>query len=231
MEELIQLTTTTITTNLWLAPILVFLAGIVTAFSPCCLSTVPLIIGYIGGNESQDTKKTFKLSLVFSLGLITSTVLLGVVVSLLGTIIQMLYLGDWWFVLLGVLMLLMAFQIWEVVNIIPSTYLTSKSNKRGKLGAYLTGLLAGLFSTPCSTPILVTVLALVAQKGDLLYGIALLLAYSIGHSVLFILLGTFTGIIKRIIKTSKYSTVTTVLKWLSGIVVMILGLYLIYQGV
>ena len=48
-----------IRTQMWLAPLLALLAGILTSVTPCSLSSVPLIIGYVGGIGETNTKKAF----------------------------------------------------------------------------------------------------------------------------------------------------------------------------
>ena len=63
--------------------------------------------------------------------------------------------------------MLMALQVLEIYEFIPSTYLTSKSTKKGYIGAILAGILAGVFASPCATPVLVVLLAFVASKGTL----------------------------------------------------------------
>lgn len=45
--------------NIWLAPILALVAGILTSFTPCSLSSIPLIIGYVGGTGEKNAKKAF----------------------------------------------------------------------------------------------------------------------------------------------------------------------------
>lgn len=216
--------------NVWLAPLLALLAGVVTAFTPCCLSSVPLIIGYVGGDSETSTRKSFRLSLSFSLGMVLASTLLGVTVAMMGTMLQMFYQGSWWYLILGVLMILMALQFWEVINIIPSTYLTSKNKRRGHLGAVITGVLAGIFSSPCSTPVLVALLTIVAQQGEILRGVFLLLLYSIGHSVLFLIAGTFTGSVRAFVKSGKYRIASEVVKWVTGSVILLFGLLLLYLG-
>ncbi len=72
--------------------------------------------------------------------------------------------SSWWYLVLGVLMVLMAMQVWGIFTVIPSSYLVSMNKKRGFLGAFLAGVLGGVFSSPCSTPILVVLLAVVAAK-------------------------------------------------------------------
>ena len=54
--------------NMWLAPLLALLAGVLTSITPCSLSSVPLIIGYVGGVGERNTKKAFAYSAVFSDG-------------------------------------------------------------------------------------------------------------------------------------------------------------------
>lgn len=54
--------------NLWLAPLLALIAGVLTSVTPCALSSIPLIIGYVGGVGEKNTKKAFAYSAVFSVG-------------------------------------------------------------------------------------------------------------------------------------------------------------------
>jgi cytochrome c biogenesis protein CcdA len=48
--------------NLWLAPLFALVAGILTSVTPCSLSSIPLIIGYVGGTKEKNTKKVRKKS-------------------------------------------------------------------------------------------------------------------------------------------------------------------------
>ena len=83
MEVLINEISQTMISNLWLAPILALVAGILTSLSPCSLSTITLVIGYVAKNNN-DVKKLFKLSILFSLGMAATFTILGVVASLFG---------------------------------------------------------------------------------------------------------------------------------------------------
>lgn len=216
-----------IDTNLWFAPLLVFFAGLLTSFTPCCLANISLIVSYVGGT-SNNTKKAFLLSLTFALGSATTFAVLGVVASLIGKAIE--FHSSLWEIILGSLMLLMALQIFEIYSFIPSSNLISKNTKRGFLGAFLAGMLGGFFSSPCATPVLVVILALVAEKGNIVFGILLLLLYSIGHSVLTILAGTSVGFVKKLTTDDRYHAYSKLLKNLMGFVILIFGLYLFYLG-
>ena len=68
----------------WLAPLLALFAGVLTSVTPCALSNVPLVIGYVGGTGQKDTRRAFWLSLTFSAGTAVTFTVLGVVASAAG---------------------------------------------------------------------------------------------------------------------------------------------------
>ena len=91
-------------------------------------------------------------------------------------------------------------------------------------------MLGGFFSSPCATPILIVLLAVVAKEGHILWGILLLLLYSIGHSVLVIVAGTSVGFVQKLTKSEKYGKTSTVLKIGMGFVILLIALYMFYLG-
>lgn len=127
-------------------------------------------------------------------------------------------------------MIVMSLQVLEVYEFIPSTYLTDKNTKKGYLGAVIAGILGGIFSSPCATPVLVVLLALVAGKGSIVWGIVLLLMYSIGYSFLVVITGTFMGAVRKLIQTKKYGVFSLVLKYVLGGMIAVLGIYMLYLG-
>ena len=228
INELLESLSTLITQRMWLAPLLALFTGVLTSFTPCSLSSVPLVISCVGGTKSDDTRKAFKLSIVFAIGTASTFTALGVAASLMGKLMQ--GTGSWWFLILGVLMLLMALQTWELFNFIPSSYAISKNKKKGYIGAFIAGILAGFFSSPCSTPALIVILAFVAKEGNILFGTLLLLLYSIGHSVLVIIAGTSIGFVRKITSSNKYGNLSFILKILMGLIMLLLSFYMFYLG-
>lgn len=212
----------------WLAPILALVAGVLTSITPCALTSVPLVIGYVGGTGQREPRKAFWLSATFAIGMAVTFTVLGTIASLLGRLMQ--GTGSWWYIFLGALMLLMALQIWEVYNFIPSSYALSKNTKRGFGGAFLAGVLGGFFSSPCATPVLVVLLAVVAKEGSLVWGIFLLILYSLGHSFLVLLAGTSVGFAHKLTSNSKYGPLSKLLKIFMGLIVMCIGFYMFYLG-
>lgn len=215
-----------ISDSLWLAPILALLAGVLTSVTPCSLSNVPLIIGYVGGVREIDTRKAFLYSAIFSSGTAVTFVTLGIVATSAGKLIGTS--SPVWYAIMGILMVLMALQTWGIYNFIPSVNLISKSKKRGIAGAFLAGVLGGIFSSPCSTPVLIVLLTILAGKGNLLWGILLMLLYSIGHSAMVMVAGTSIGFVKRINRSEKYQHLAVALKYIMGAAILAIGLYMFW---
>lgn len=214
--------------SIWLAPLLAFIAGVLTSVTPCALSSIPLVIGYVGGTGNQNTKRAFRLSLTFAAGMAVTFTVLGTAASLLGKLMGTS--SKWWYIALGILMILMALQTWEIYNFIPSTYLTSKNTKKGYLRALITGILGGIFSSPCATPVLIVLLGIVARSGNVAWGVFLLLLYSMGHSVLVIIAGSSIGFVKKITADNKYGVFSKVIKIIMGFAILAIAFYMLYLG-
>ena len=153
---------------------------------------------------------------------------LGVIASIAGRLMGTS--ASWWYIILGVLMVLMALQTWGIFEIIPSSYLISKNTKKGFAGAFIAGILGGVFSSPCSTPVLIALLAIVAGKGSIVWGILLLLLYSIGHGILAIIAGTSIGFVQKLSSSERYGKASTILKIVMGALILLIGFYMFYLG-
>lgn len=213
---------------MWLAPVMALLAGVLTSVTPCALTSIPLVISYMGGVERNDIRRSFRLSLTFAAGMAITFTVLGTVASLAGKLMGTS--ASWWYIALGVLMVLMALQTWGIFEVIPSTYLMSKNTKRGYIGALLAGILGGIFSSPCATPVLIVLLGIVAGQGNVLWGILLLLLYSIGHSVLVLVAGTSIGFVQKLTQSDRYGRFSQILKIIMGALILLIGFYMFFMG-
>ena len=228
MNEILDTMSEIIKNNFWIAPIVAFLAGILTSFTPCSLTNIPLIIGYVGGIGTNNTKKALKLSVVFSLGMSITFTILGAIASLIGKIMQKG--GSLWYIILGIIMVMMALQTFGVITFIKPTNLQTKNTKKGYLGALLSGILGGIFSSPCSTPVLIALLAIIAKAGNVIWGIILLLLYSLGNSILVIIAGTSIGTVQKISQNKQYGKISNILKYIMGTIILLIGFYMFYLG-
>ena len=227
MENLFALFNEVILSNIFLALLLALVAGFISSFSPCVLSSMPLIISYVGGYAKDDKRKAFLYSLSFVSGIIITFTILGIISALLGKVLTMI--GSWWYLFLGAIMMVMGLQMLGVIDIIPNKT-KDMPVKKGILGAFLLGLFGGVFCIPCSTPALIVILAIVADKGEVLYGILLLLCYAIGHSSILIVAGSSISMAERLVNSSKTSKIGIIIKTALGVLIILMSLYLFYLG-
>ena len=206
----------------------VFLAGVISSASPCVLATIPLVVGFVGGYADGDRWKAFRYSLSFILGLSLTFTAFGAAAGLLGTMFGTL--GGPWYLIAGSVALVMGGQIMGLYEIHLPLKRDFKPKRGGMVGSFLLGLFFGVVSSPCATPVLVVILTLVAGKGEVLYGTALLFCYAIGHCLLMLFAGTFTGFVEGFVKARGVVNFSLWAKRVSGAVVALVGGWFIWQG-
>jgi cytochrome c biogenesis protein CcdA len=206
----------------------VFLAGVLSSASPCVLATIPLVVGFVGGYSDGDRGKAFRYSLAFILGLSLTFTAFGAAAGLLGTMFGTL--GGPWYLIAGTIALVMGGQMMGLYEIRLPIRRDFKPKRGGLLGSFLLGLFFGVVSSPCATPVLVVLLTLVASKGQVLYGIALLFCYAIGHCLLMLLAGTFTGFVEGFVKARRVANFSLWSKRISGAVIVLAGGWFVWQG-
>jgi len=188
-----------------LAFLIVFLGGVLTSLTPCVYPMIPITIAVIGAQAEGGKLKGFILSLFYVLGLAVTFTSLGVIAAKTGTLFGSLAQHPAALIVISLIFFLMGLSMLGVFTVqMPSsisTRLQGKRNRKGFLGAFLTGLIAGLVVSPCISPLLVVILAWVAKSGSLVMGIGLLFSFALGLGVLFILIGTFSGILKNLPKS------------------------------
>lgn len=206
----------------------VFLAGVLSSASPCVLATIPLVVGFVGGYSDGDRWKAFRYSLVFILGLSLTFTAFGAAAGLLGTMFGTL--GGPWYLVAGAIALVMGGQLMGLYEIHPPIKRDFKPKQSGIVGAFLLGLFFGVVSSPCATPVLVVLLTLVACKGQVTYGITLLFCYAIGHCLLMLFAGTFTGFVEGFVKARGVVNFSLWAKRVSGLVFVLVGGWFMWQG-
>lgn len=207
----------------------VFLAGVLSSASPCVLATIPLVVGFVGGYAGGDRLKAFGYSLSFILGLSLTFTAFGAAAGLFGTMFGAL--GGKWYLIAGVIAIVMGGQMMGFYDIPYPARPEFRPKRGGVVGAFLLGLFFGVVSSPCATPVLVVLLTVVATKAQVLYGIALLFCYAIGHCLLMLLAGTFTGFVEGFAKAKGVMNFSAWTKRISGAVVALAGSWFLWQGI
>lgn len=196
--------------NILLAILVAFFFGFLSSLTPCVYPIIPITIAYIGSKSQGKGKLSgFLLSLFFVLGLSIVYSSFGVASSFLGvsfgSLTQKPAVGfsvAVIFALLGLSML----GLFEIA--MPSKFASKieegKKKGRGYLGAFLIGALSGLVASPCIGPLLLAILVIVASLGSMVLGFVYLFSFALGMGVLFIVIGTFSGILSSLPKSGSW---------------------------
>jgi len=208
-----------------------FLWGILSVLiSPCHLSCIPLIIGYIGGQSDLTLKKAFQISLVFSVGMFTSVAAIGIITASLGRLMG--DLGVWGNYFVAIIFFVVGLNLMGVIPFNWNNISLSRSTKKGWLGSFILGFIFGIGLGPCTFAFMAPILGAVftIAKTRLLYSILLLITFAIGHVLVIVLAGTFTEPVQRYLKWSEKSKGSKTFRFVCGFLVFLGGIYMLFKA-
>lgn len=214
--------------NKLLALFFAFLAGVLTSFTPCIFPMIPITLAVLGHHSERRTRRqNFTLSVFYVLGIATTYSLLGIAAATSGAVFGASLGNPWIMSVICALFFVMALGMYGLFEIQVPAFLRNTLGVRksapGYAGAYVSGLIAGVVASPCVGPVLVAILAWVATTGSKAYGFFLLFSYALGLGLIFLLLGAFTELTRKLPRSGP---------WLDGVKLvmgsLMLGVFFYY---
>ena len=206
-----------------------FLWGMVSVlFSPCHLASIPLIIGYVGGqNHLVEGRKATLYAVIFTAGLFITIAVIGVVCTLLGRMLG--DVGPYWTIAIGLLLIWVALDMLGVAKCSMSGGLMAKLTLKGLFGAFVLGLAYGVLSGSCTFGFIAPILAIVSVQATMFTGVMFIILFAIGHCLPIVVAGSSTAMVKRLLVSSSWQQGGRFFRRLAGTMIALLGVYFIVQ--
>ncbi len=196
---------------------IVFLAGILTSFTPCIFPLIPITLTLIQNNISLGRFKSFQKTLIFVFGIAFTYSGLGIIAASTGTFFGHLLSNTYALIIISVIYFLMALSLLGAFSIQFFGQLQNKFSKvstNSNSGVFVFGMVTGIFASPCVGPILIAVLTYAAQSKNLIFAFCLLFTYALGLGQIFLVLSLFSNLINKLPRSGQ---------WLNGMKYLLAG--------
>ena len=206
-----------------------FIWGIFSiVLSPCHLASIPLIIGFVNEQGEITVAKAFKLSFLFSFGILITISAIGLITASMGRLMG--DIGSWGNYLVAVIFFLIGLHLLDVIPLPWEGGGPQNTGRKGYIAALSIGLLFGVALGPCTFAYMAPMLGVVFSVAatNMLFAVLLLLAFAIGHCFVIVLAGTLTEKVQQYLQWTEKTKAAKILRKVCAVLVILGGLYLIY---
>ncbi len=204
-----------------------FFAGITSFFSPCILPLIPAYIAYIAGVSIDDNTKKGKLliftrTIGFIVGFTIIFMILGGAVSALGSFISK-NMRIFRFIS-GAIIVILGFNMLGLIKLRLFNFTSNMRTPKAKgfLGSILMGMTLSIGWTPCIGTVLGTILFMAAGQASLGKGTLLLLIYSVGFAIPFIVVSFILNLFDK--NMAKFEKISVYINKIGGVIIIIIGI-------
>lgn len=214
--------------NFWIALLASLGWGVLSILlSPCHLSSIPLVVGFISSQGKISLKRTFYISLIFAVGILITIAAIGIITASLGRLMgDVGSVGNY---LVAVIFFVVGLYLLDIIKFDWNTVGLRQTKSKGLLAALILGLLFGIALGPCTFAYMAPVLGIVFQTAQTSFTSAsmLLLAFGIGHCSVIVGAGTLTKKVQQYLNWSEEPKTILWIKRICGVLVILGGVYLI----
>ncbi|MGE5343025.1 MAG: cytochrome c biogenesis protein CcdA [Candidatus Omnitrophota bacterium] len=188
--------------------VLILGLGFLTSLTPCVYPVIPIVMGYIGTRSGKKKLKGFYLSVFFVLGLAIVYSTLGVIAATTGSMMGVSFQNPIVVIIISAIFMIMGLSMAGLFEIpVPSSLSSKMQSSKGKgevIGALIVGGVSGIIAAPCVGPVLIALISWISQTRNIFLGFWLTFIFSLGMGIIFLLAGTFSGVISAMPKGGKW---------------------------
>jgi cytochrome c-type biogenesis protein len=198
--------------------------------SPCHLASIPLIVGFMSEQKGLTVGRAFRTALLFSLGVLASIALIGVITAALGRMLG--NAGGWANYLVAAVFFVMGLHLLDVIPLPPAAAAGLPTARRGYVAALAIGFVYGLALGPCTFAYMAPVLAVAFKTGATapLFAAGLFTAFGLGHCAVITAAGTSVKRVQDYLRWGEDSRAMLIGRRICGVLVLAGGLYFLYTA-
>ncbi len=205
----------------------VYASGFLVSLTPCDYPLIPIVIGYLG-NQAGSPKRRFLAAVSYVSGLSLIYSALGIAAALTGRMFGDLTVNPYVYGGFGVLLLVLGGSMMDWYQIPLPRILQPKTGRHPSLKmSFLVGALSGLVASPCSAPVMTSLLFYIASQKEIGRGALLMLVFSLGMNTLFLILGFSAGSLRSLPRPGVWMVVV---KKVMALLILGSGVYFIFRA-
>lgn len=188
--------------------VMAFLGGVISSASPCSLGLLPVVIGYVGGQNQKKGAKLMIQVLSFILGISLCLTIIGVTCAMTGQVLGA-QAQPLWVLLLASIIMIMGLHMMEVIHVPMPTLIKELPQNKNSNMFFIPVLIGAAFAigtTPCSTPILASIMAFASMKSNIASAALLFFVFSLGQGLILLVAAFCTNVCKKMLRMHAVSS-------------------------
>jgi cytochrome c-type biogenesis protein len=199
--------------------------------SPCHLSSIPLIIGFLTSKSEKKNSRGITLAFIFSVGILLTIAIIGISTAALGRIMGDVGAYGKYFV--AIIFLIVGLYLMDIIHL-PDTGMSLRpiQSHSDLWSAFVLGLIFGIALGPCTFAFMAPVLGVVFQLSNtnVLAAGLLLLAFALGHCSVIVAAGGLASGVQSYLDWTNRSNIVLWVKRIAGFLVILGGIYAVYSS-